>query len=247
MHQLDNAVWHALTGPQHTVAERVGAAARYDPTISPFAALPDEPDADAWRDLAALVGAGGVATLFRTEIPDVPREWTDVSRLPGVQMVATRDVEHGPAPGVVRLGDADSPDMLSLVAVTKPGPFTDRTHELGAYLGLREDGVLVAMAGERMRLAGHTEVSAVCTAPTHQRRGLGATLVRAVIDGIVAARRRPLPPCSDRQPLGDPPLRTAGLRAAHARGGGGAAGARVTPSRRDLSSPRWHCSAPRRR
>jgi predicted GNAT family acetyltransferase len=74
--------------------------------------------------------------------------------------------------------------MLDLVARTQPGPFLQRTVELGTYLGVRRDGALVAMAGERLHPPGFTEVSAVCTDPDHRGQGYAARLVQAVVAGI---------------------------------------------------------------
>jgi predicted GNAT family acetyltransferase len=70
--------------------------------------------------------------------------------------------------------------MLDLVARTRPGPFLPRTIELGTYLGIRRGGALVAMAGERLRPPGWTEISAVCTDPAHQGQGLATRLVHAI-------------------------------------------------------------------
>ena len=84
----------------------------------------------------------------------------------------------------IPLGAADVPEMLELVAQTEPGPFLPRTIELGDYLGIRRDGALVAMAGERFRLDGWTEISAVCTKPDHRGQGLASRLVGALIAGI---------------------------------------------------------------
>ena len=80
--------------------------------------------------------------------------------------------------------------MLELVAETEPGPFLNRTIELGDYLGIRRDGALVAMAGERLRFDGWTEISGVCTIPTHRGRGLASGLVGALIAGIERRSQR---------------------------------------------------------
>jgi predicted GNAT family acetyltransferase len=74
--------------------------------------------------------------------------------------------------------------MLNLIERTKPGPFRKRTIELGNYLGLRVDGELVAMAGERLQPPGYTEISAVCTDERFRGRGLAGRLIRAVGHGI---------------------------------------------------------------
>ncbi len=90
------------------------------------------------------------------------------------------DVAAAPDPEAVPLGARDVPEMLDLVARTEPGPFRPRTVELGTYLGIRYRGRLVAMAGERLRPPGWSEISAVCTDPDFRGRGLAGRLIRAV-------------------------------------------------------------------
>jgi ribosomal protein S18 acetylase RimI-like enzyme len=180
-HVLDNAAWAALTGPHAAFAQRVGRAARYPTDVSPFTALADPDDPRAWDDLAALVGPG--ADVPVSGVQDAPDGWETVRRGEGVQLVDTA-LRAEPAPEAVRLGPDDVPEMLELVALTEPGPFLPRTVELGTYLGLRQRGRLIAMAGERLRPPGWTEISAVCTHPDHRGRGLATRLVRAVAAGI---------------------------------------------------------------
>jgi len=182
-HPLDNPVWHSLTGPRAALGTVAGRAARFDPDVSPFAAVAAN-DAPAWADLAALVGAGGTTCLFAPGI-DVPDGWETRAVVPCGQLVADRLVTDGESEGLVALGPEDVPDMLELVAATKPGPFADRTIHFGGYVGLRDaDGRLVAMAGERLATGDFTEVSAVCTAADQQGRGLGTRMVKAVVERI---------------------------------------------------------------
>jgi ribosomal protein S18 acetylase RimI-like enzyme len=191
MDPLANPVWHALEGPQHTVAERTGLAARYRPDIAPFAALPDVAESASWDALADLVGRRGVALLFRPDV-DAPTGWKELFSGRGIQMVAPATGDGQSAlPTFERLTPADVPAMLDLVARTQPGPFAARTIELGTYLGARDGDQLVAMAGERMRVPGHTEISAVCTDPAYQRRGLARDLVRTLARDIRARGERP--------------------------------------------------------
>src|SRR6185369_6522417 len=105
--------------------------------------------------------------------------WELVAEFPGVQMVDV-SLRAAPHPEAVRLTAADVPEILGLVERTDPGPFRPRTIELGTYLGIRREGALVAMAGERLHPPGWTEISAVCTDPAYRGRGLATTLVRAV-------------------------------------------------------------------
>lgn len=180
---LDNVVWHALNGPQATLGEIKGAAGRFDPEVSPFAAVADLGSAGAWNDLAALVGPGSAAILFAPD-PQAPPGWTREHGIPCLQMVAENVTERADTTDFLELTSDDAEDMLKLVAETQPGPFGPRTVEMGRYLGLRSDGRLVAMTGERFRLPGFTEVSAVCTAVDHRGRGLARRLVLAVVDNI---------------------------------------------------------------
>ncbi|MCQ9130469.1 GNAT family N-acetyltransferase [Streptomyces hilarionis] len=181
-HVLDNPALAALTGPHAHFAERRGRILRYPVDVSPWLALPDEPDADDWADLAALAGPGAEVPLpgFRGEIPS---GWEITFRAEGVQLVDD-GLRTAPDPEAVRLGPADVPEILDLVARTRPGPFEARTIELGDYLGIRRDGALVALAGERLRPPGWTEISAVCTDPAFRGEGLATRLVLAVAHGI---------------------------------------------------------------
>jgi predicted GNAT family acetyltransferase len=102
----------------------------------------------------------------------VPPGCVPVKQAMGVQMVATRSLRgEGPFDDIVALGDADAPEMLALARLTEPGPFLERTHTMGRFVGAHIDGRLAAMAGERMHLPGHTEVSGVCTHPDFRGRG----------------------------------------------------------------------------
>ena len=180
-HVLDNPAWAALTGPHAHFAERVGRAARYPVDVAGFNAITDNDDPRAWADLATLVGPGGTAAV--RGVSEVPDGWEIVRSGQGVQLVDT-GLRAEPAPEAVRLGPDDVPEILDLVARTRPGPFLKRTIELGTYLGIRHEGRLIALAGERLRPPGWTEISAVCTDPAHRGRGLATRLVRAVAAGI---------------------------------------------------------------
>jgi ribosomal protein S18 acetylase RimI-like enzyme len=185
-HPLDNPIWTALTGPQRDCAEQRGAAARYRDDIAPFAGLAGgaaDPDPAAWADLAGLVGPGGLAVLSGEQAAP-PAGWRVVETVPGVQMDGS-GVESKEDPEAVVLGDEDVVEMLGLVDRTRPGPFREQTHLLGGYRGFRVEGGLVAMAGQRFRPPGWTEISAVCTDPAYRGRGLADRLVRAVAAGAV--------------------------------------------------------------
>lgn len=193
---LDNPIWHALTGAQSAWALRRGHAVRFVPEAAPFFAL-DDPGADGLLDLAALVrqtpGAAGLeARLFLTEPIPTPPGWRKTFEKPLAQMLLT----DTPRPGaidepIVELGPDDDAEILALARRAEPGPFGPRTRELGTFLGIRRQGKLVAMAGERLRLPGFTEISAIATDPAHRARGFGGALTAALAAHIRAAGAMP--------------------------------------------------------
>ncbi|MET7360060.1 GNAT family N-acetyltransferase [Streptomyces sp. NPDC005562] len=192
---LDNPVAESLLAAHAHLARRAGQAATYLPGVATFCALPTEPGPADWADLARLLGHGGFADMFsNTALP--PADWEPVFELEGRQMLWRGGHPTGeprPADGVslVELGPDDVPEMLDLVERAEPGPFGTRTRELGTYLGIRARGTLVAMAGERLRPPGWTEISAVCTAPEARGQGHAARLVSALVARILSGGEQP--------------------------------------------------------
>ena len=189
-HPLDRPVWSALTTRQRDLAIGDGLARRFDPEIGPFAAVAVDDD----EHLAALgrlvAERGPVAMLQRGEIPR-PSGTRTVLEADGVQLLLDRLVGVPATVELEPLGAGDAAEMHALAKLTEPGPFEARTHELGGFLGVRVDGRLVAMAGERMKPDGFTEVSGVCTHPDHRGHGYAAMLSTAVAERILARGELP--------------------------------------------------------
>lgn len=173
---LDNPIWNALTSAHRPMARINGRAARYPGEVSPLTGLAELTPA-AFADLEALVGDDEQVALFTTGPVAVPDGWQVVKARYIDQMVCA---EPPPAPdgAFVVLGPDDVAEMLALTALTEPGPFAARTHEMGHYVGVRApDGRLAAMTGQRLGLSDFTEISAVCTHPDFQGRGYAKALV----------------------------------------------------------------------
>ena len=184
-HPLDNVLWRALCTSQAHLALGGELARRFRPEYAVFAGMPAL-SAAGFRALADVMRAGEVVAMAQDHDFD-PGPLLDVlDRKNLVQMI-------GPAMGDVAepqrfrlLGADDVPRMTALVQATEPGPWFARTSELGRFLGFEEDGRLLAMVGERLRVPGHTEISAVCCHPDWRGRGLAADLMRLVSQAIVA-------------------------------------------------------------
>src|SRR5258707_4710695 len=174
MHPLDHPVWNALISRQRALAEGGTLARRYPPAIAPFAAMMDM-SAQSFAALGALMTASDQAVLFTPEPVTAPAEFKVLLAATGDQMIGTPAETAAGTADIVTLGPDDAAAMVELTKLTKPGPFTLRTHELGTFLGIRIDGQLVAMAGERMKPANYTEITAGCVRPAFRRPGFART------------------------------------------------------------------------
>ena len=185
-HPLDRPVWNALAGRQAGLALGDARAVRFAPDYGLFAAAADR-SAESLVALAALIPQGG--GLARVEAGD----WGAVPGAAGVShrlvQMTTEALTSAGAPdfAILDLGEAEAAEMLALATLTEPGPFFARTHQLGDFVGVKDAaGELIAMAGERMKPAGFTEVSGVCTHPDHRGRGYAGALMRVVATRILA-------------------------------------------------------------
>ena len=183
---LERPVWHALNGRQAGLAVATGAAVRIDPHYGPFAAAADRSD-EALRALSAtLSDADAAIGLVDAEPWPLPPGTRTVRTGELLQMICEEPDVEDPDPRIVRLDDADAPEMAELALATEPGPWGSLTHRYGAFYGIRVDGRLAAMAGQRMLLPGLAEVSGVCTWPEFRGQGMAAALIREVVRGFVA-------------------------------------------------------------
>jgi predicted GNAT family acetyltransferase len=182
---LRRPVWDTLSTRQAAFAVGGDRARRFTPEVGSLAGSRDE-DPDSLRALAELVPATGTLLLLQADPIVLPPGTIAVTTAPGVQMIGGI-IEATPDHRIVRLTDADAPAMLALATLTRPGPFGLRTAQLGEFWGIREHGVVIAMAGERMKHDGFTELSGVCTHPDARGRGL-ARVLSAWVAARISAR-----------------------------------------------------------
>jgi predicted GNAT family acetyltransferase len=184
-HPFDHPIWSALTTRQRALAEGEGLARRYPVAIAPFADMVDM-SAKGFAALGALMSDQEIAVLFTPEAVDAPAMFKVLLAKTGEQMIGMPATSPIRGAEIETLGLADVPAMMALTELTKPGPFNVRTHELGTFLGVKVDGALVAMAGERMKPGNYTEMTAICVHPSHRGRGYAQALMAAVSRQIAA-------------------------------------------------------------
>ena len=189
-HPLDRAAWHALTTRLAHVAQGDARAVRMNPEYGQFSA-PRDFTPENLEALAALIPPHDIVSIAPTKPFTPPPGTRIVDELILHQMLADRLAVTAPDFPVMPLGDADAEEMRALATLTEPGPFLIRTQQLGDFAGVRVDGKLVAMAGERLKLPGYTEISAVCTHPDHAGRGHAQRLVALVTCGVFEQREQP--------------------------------------------------------
>lgn len=145
MNPLDNPIWEALNTKHAHFARVRGQARKFPSEVSVLSGLA-EPTPENYAALAALLRPQERVGLFLQNSPDPPAAWTLTGGGPLVQMVYPKEKpalqSRARVLDFVPLTDADVPEMLALTKLTKPGPFSTRTHEMGEYLGIRRDGIL---------------------------------------------------------------------------------------------------------
>ncbi|WP_110588139.1 GNAT family N-acetyltransferase [Microbacterium suaedae] len=182
---LDAPAWSSLTGHHARFAVGNDLVKRYLDDVSPFAGVASWENPDVWDAVIDEFGRGAELTISHAD-PALPDGWTEIWRGHGVQLVETDRLVAEPCDEAVELGADDVDEMLAIVGRNQPGPFLPRTYELGRYVGIRREGRLVAMAGERLRPSGWTEISAVSVDDDYRRQGLASRLTRDVAHHIRA-------------------------------------------------------------
>jgi ribosomal protein S18 acetylase RimI-like enzyme len=196
MTPLNNPIWQSLITTHAHFAEIHGKARKFPHEVSVLSGLP-EPTPENYDSLAAMMRPGERVGMFLEDPPDPPAPWAIDRTCPLLQMLCEKRSAFPNAPPAmhpefIRLTEADVPETLALTKLTNPGPFGARTHELGDYFGIRIAGTLAAMAGERLRLPGYTEVSAVCTHPDHLGHGYASAVMGVVMDNICSRGELPI-------------------------------------------------------
>ncbi len=182
-HPLDNVAWSALVSRHRHLGVIGGKAARYRTRVSMIAGIAENSN-EAFSELAEISEPGVPVALIGNDPPEDHPDWTVRLRAEAHQMVIETPIKYVEKE-FVSLTPEDVPEMMKLIEVTQPGPFSPGTIEMGDYIGVKVDGVLVAMGGERMKPVGYTEVSGVCTHPDHRGRGYAKAITGYLTNAIL--------------------------------------------------------------
>jgi ribosomal protein S18 acetylase RimI-like enzyme len=192
MHPLDNPVWTALTTLQMDLSQANGEARRFPPEVTLLGAL-EENSAEAWASLAKLT-QGDPVTLYSQSAPELPAGWSSVRHVELFQMVMEDGLTHVQSRGcaVLELTDADVPEMSAIYSATRPGrTLCPQIQRCGLFLGVRQEGRLVAMGGLRLHPPGYREITTVATHPDLNSRGYATAVVSVLAEKTLAAGERP--------------------------------------------------------
>lgn len=185
MDELDNPFWNSLRTRHREIALAGDGWLRYPPAYAPFLGV-----ADAGVDVAGALQPGESAYLLGV-VPAVPPGWTLAAHRALAQMVREAPLDVPAGPDILALGPADRADVLALTALVYPYYFRERTMEMGRYHGIRIDGRLAAIIGERLGTDGTQEMSAICTHPDFLGRGYARRLTAWLTNQTLAEGRLP--------------------------------------------------------
>ena len=186
--EFSNIAWHSLQHEQAPLAISAGKAKRFKSDVSEIIAFENNnrPDfeglariSEAGDSMYSIGWSGPVPAGWLLEVDAQVNELIWQGQLPDQVEDVTED--HVTEESVIRLDQTHVTQMLELVVLTKPGPFSERTIEMGDYFGIVENGQLIAMAGERLHAGRFREISGVCTRPGYQGRGLARLLMHKLI------------------------------------------------------------------
>lgn len=176
--KLDNPTWYALSETHKNFAVDYQGIKFYHPDYCPFGGF-----INANQTKTGIEKYASLVDSFFV-VGDRP-DFNDKVRLDKVlvcnQMVLRERISMGVDEHIIELRTkTHKTDLLALVNLVQPGYFRDRTPELGNYYGIYKEDKLIAVTGERMKMNGYTELSAIVTHPAHTGRGYAKQLITYV-------------------------------------------------------------------
>ena len=177
-YKLDNPAWYALNETHACFSIGNDEAKRYDADIVAFAAYRSDAK-NVFEKFNALIGTHESFFLIG-ELPELASNYVIENTLPCVQMTCRSEIKTAITATITGLGEADDEQLESLINLVQPGYYKRDTRLMGDYYGIYENGQLVSVTGERMRMHALTEISAVVTHPDFTGRKYAQQLIAFV-------------------------------------------------------------------
>ena len=182
-YKLDNPAWYALSETHSCFAIGNDEVKRYQPHIVAFAAYHSAKEIS--QQLNELI-AVNESFFFIGDLPALDPGYIIESILPCAQMICTKKIKATVTATVEILGENNDEAITTLINLVQPGYYKPGTRLMGDYFGVYKDDQLVSITGERMRMYGLTEVSAVVTHPAYTGRKYAQQLVTHVANKNLA-------------------------------------------------------------
>lgn len=182
--KLDNPAWYSLTETQKHFGIGNNHLKCYQKDILAFTAF-DHSNKNMLVGLNELIEINESFFIIG-DLPSLPHNYIIENPLPCLQMICTTAITIATGDSIEKLSDADEVQKAGLVDLVQPGYYKNSTRLLGDYYGIKDNQQLVAMAGERMRMEGMTEISAVVTHPEFTGRKYAQQLVAHASNTILA-------------------------------------------------------------
>jgi len=186
---LKDPFYNALHTTQKPLAMGTERIKKFPADVLPFVGL-KEYDGNILHEIEPFMQANE-EVFIKDLFTNIPANWAVLNHVPVMQMVCTKPSEITITQDIQLLCENDYGELFSVVDLVQPGYFKPNTHLLGKYYGIRKNGALVAVAGERLKITGFIEVSAVCTMPGHTGKGYAQQLMALLINQIFNAGNIP--------------------------------------------------------
>ena len=187
--KLDNPTWYSLNETHKDFAMDYNGVKFYQPDYCPFGGFIDS------NKTAEGINAYSLLINNFYVVGNKPSFNNKVrlnNELVCNQMLLDKQIDIEVCERIIELQTTNhKADLLHLINLVQPGYFKSKTLDLGNYYGIYKDDQLIAVTGERMKMDGYIEVSAVVTHPEHTGKGYAKQLITHTCNKIFGEDKIP--------------------------------------------------------
>lgn len=188
---LQNPVWYSLEQSHKKWQMDFDGVKFYDPEICPFGAFQEGTSTtNAVNEYAKLTDKFFLVT---GDEPTWDEQYIQlIQKKNGVQMVLNELVDKEITEEIILLTPDYMDEIYELIWKVMPGYYRKRSYEMGSYWGIKKEGRLVSIAGQRMQTDAFIEISGVVTDPAFTKRGYAGQLVVHNARQIIKSGKHPI-------------------------------------------------------